>query len=314
MPFRYGNPLRSLLHRRHSPRHRAEGKAIFTCVGRALSSGYAVVIALSIGSAHAAHGEGASLDVAPEHAPLEQQNSALQVTPYIWAARLDGRVSPFQRGPTISVEKPFSDVVDDLNFGGFINIWGRYERFVLSGDIMYVDTTDIHDVGPLPAFSIPGLGVIPPGGNIDAKVDTKQFTATLMGGYRVIDAPGFSLDALAGARVWHISNRVKVTGSLGGLSKSVSYHESFGWVDPLVGLRAFLPITQKLSVQGQADIGGFGAGSDFTWSTLVTVNYAFRDNLSTSVGYKLLDVDYDYNGHVYDTRLSGPALGMTYRF
>ncbi|MGC5703152.1 hypothetical protein J4P02_23405 [Pseudomonas sp. NFXW11] len=314
MLFRYGNPLRSLAHRRHSPRHRAEAKAIFTCAGEALSSRYAVVIALSIGSAHAAHGEGASLDVAQEHAPLEQQNSALQVTPYIWAARLDGRVSPFQRGPTISVEKPFSEVVDDLNLGGFINVWGRYERFVLSGDIMYVDTTDIHKVGPLPAFSIPGLGVIPPGGNVDAKVDTKQFTATLMGGYRVIDAPGFSLDALAGARVWHISNRVKVTGSLGGLSKSASYHESFGWVDPLVGLRAFLPITQKLSVQGQADIGGFGAGSNFTWSTLVSVNYAFRDSLSTSVGYKLLDVDYDHNGHVYDTRLSGPALGMTYRF
>ncbi|MEX0293579.1 hypothetical protein AAH995_09510 [Pseudomonas putida] len=314
MRFRYSTPLRNLAHRRDGPRQCVEGKAILTCAGEALSSWYAVVIALSIGSAQAAHGEDASLDVAQEHAPLEHQNLALQVTPYIWAARLDGRVSPFQRGPIISVEKPFSDVLDDLNFGGFINVWGRYDRFVLSGDIMYVDTTDIHNVGPLPALSIPGLGVIPPGGNIDAKIDTKQFTATLMGGYRVIDSPGFSLDALAGARVWHISNRVKVIGSLGSLSKSTSYHESFGWVDPLVGLRAFLPITQKLSVQGQADIGGFGIGSDFTWSTLVTVNYAFRDSLSTSVGYKLLDVDYDYNGHVYDTRLSGPALGMTYRF
>ncbi|WP_416739151.1 hypothetical protein ACM1ZW_20090 [Pseudomonas sp. NFX71] len=118
-----------------------------------------------------------------------------------------------------------------MNFGGFINVWGRYERFVLSDDIMYVDATYIDNFGPLPAFSIPDLGVIPPGGNIDAKVDTKQFTATLMGGYRVINAPGLSLDALAGARVWHISNRMKVTGSLGGLSKSASYRESFSWVE-----------------------------------------------------------------------------------
>lgn len=314
MLLRSSTPLRNLTHRGDSPRHRAEEKSIFTCAGEVLSSRYAVVIALSIGSVHAAHGESVFSKVPQEHAPLEYQNWALQVTPYIWAARLDGRVSPFQRGPTISVEKPFSDVVDDLNFGGFINVWGRYDRFIFSGDIMYVDTTDIHSVGPLPGFSIPGLGAIPAGGNIDAKVDTKQFTATLMGGYRVIDAARFSLDALAGARAWHISNRAKLTANLGGLSKSASYHESFGWVDPLIGLRAFLPITQKLSVQGQADIGGFGAGSDFTWSTLVTVNYAFKDSLSTSVGYKLLDVDYDDNGHVYDTRLSGPALGMTYRF
>jgi len=25
-------------------------------------------------------------------------------------------------------------------------------------------------------------------------------------------------------------------------------------------------------------------------------------------------VDYERGGHVYDTRLSGPVLGMTYRF
>ena len=68
---------------------------------------------------------------------------------------------------------------------------------------MYVDTTDGHSIGPLPAFTIPGVGTIPPGGNIDAKVDTKQFTATLMGGYRVIDTPQFTLDALGGARIWH---------------------------------------------------------------------------------------------------------------
>jgi len=79
---------------------------------------------------------------------------------------------------------------------------------------MYVDTTDGHRTGPLPAFTIPGVGTIPPGGNIDAKVDTKQFTATLMGGYRVIDTPQFTLDALGGARIWHLSNNVNLPGAL----------------------------------------------------------------------------------------------------
>jgi hypothetical protein len=232
----------------------------------------------------------------------------------MWAAGLDGRISPFRRGPTISVEKSFSDVMDDLNLGGFINIWGRYDRFVFSGDIMYVDTTDGHGTGPLPAFHLPNGTPVPAGTTIEAKVDTKQFTATLMGGYRVIDTRQFTLDAIGGARFWHIANDVTLTGSLGGLGGSVSYGESFGWVDPLVGLRAFLPLTGKLSLQGQADIGGFGAGSDLTWSALVTANYVFSSRLSASAGYKMLDVEYNHNGHVYDTRLSGPVLGMTYRF
>lgn len=290
--------------------------SIFTRIGEMPSLRHAAFIALFLCGVPAAHAADAVSDLPEEPAPgvVESPNRALQITPYMWAAGLDGHISPFRRGPTIGVEKSFSDVLDDLNFGGFVNVWGRYDRFVFSGDIMYVDTTDSHSTGQLPALTIPGVGLIPPGGNIDAKVDTKQFTATLMGGYRVIDSPRFTLDALGGMRFWHISNDVKLTGSLGGMSGSVSYGESFGWVDPLVGMRAFLPITEKLSFQAQADIGGFGAGSDFTWSALATVNYVFSDHLSASAGYKVLDVDYDHNGHVYDTRLSGPVLGMTYRF
>lgn len=279
---------------------------------------YAVVVALSLCGAQAAYAADPVLPEEPGPDVFESPRWALQVTPYMWAAGLDGRISPFRRGPTIGVEKSFSDVLDDLNFGGFVNIWGRYERFVFSGDVMYVNTSDSHGSGPLPAFQIPGIGVLPPGAVIDADIDTQQFTASLQGGYRVVDTPGFTVDALAGARFWYISNDVSVTASHPAIppagSVSASHGESFGWVDPLVGMRAFLSLTEKLSLQAQADIGGFGAGSDLTWSAMATVNYVFTDNLSASVGYKVLDVDYERDGHVFDTRLSGPVLGVTYRF
>jgi hypothetical protein len=278
----------------------------------------AIVVALSLCGQQAAYGA----DVAPAQSKepaLEADadpTSALQITPYMWAAGLKGDVSPFRRAPTISIEKSFSDVMDDLNFAGFLNIWGRNDRFVFSGDVMYVDTSDAHGSGPLPAFQIPGLGVtIPPGATVDATVDTKQFMATLQGGYRVIDTPKFTLDALGGARFWHISNDVTVTASHPAIgSVSASHGEDFGWVDPVVGLRAFLPVTEKFSFQAQADIGGFGAGSDLTWSALATANYIVTDQLSISAGYKVLDVNYDHDGYVYDTRLSGPVLGATWRF
>lgn len=246
---------------------------------------------------------------APEAQPpllVEKSSGALQITPYMWAAGLKGNISPFRRAPTIGVEKSFSDVMDDLNFGGFVNVWGRYERFVFSGDIMYVNTTDSHTSGPLPA--LPGL--LPPGTTINGNVDTEQFMATLQGGYRVVDTPGFTLDALGGVRFWHISNDVTVNGA--GLSRT--YGESFGWVDPVIGARSFFHLTDSLSLQAQVDIGGFGAGSDFTWSALATINYTVNDNLSLSAGYKVLDVDYNHDGHVYDTRLSGPVMGVTWRF
>lgn len=234
------------------------------------------------------------------------KNWAFQVTPYLWAAGISGEVSPFQRGPTIGIDKSFSDVMHDLNFGTFVNVWGRYDRFVVSGDLMYVDTTDEKTSGPLPPLPPP----LPPIASVNASVDTKEFMSTLQAGYRIYDSPAFTLDALGGVRFWHISNRVTVQAA--GLSGS--YKESFGWADPVIGARALLRLTDKLSVQAQADIGGFGVGSKSTWQVLATANYIVNNHLSVSAGYKVLDVDYNHDGHVFDSRLSGPVLGMTYRF
>lgn len=232
----------------------------------------------------------------------------LQITPYLWAAGFTGDISPFRHGPTIGIEKRFSDIMDDLNFGGFVNLWARQENFVLSADVMYVNTTDSRTSGPLPPLPIP----IPPGTTVSGSVDSTQFMATVQGGYRLVGTPEFTLDVLGGARFWHISNDVTVSASRLGIARR--YGERFGWVDPVVGARAFLPLTQAFSLQAQVDIGGFGVGSDFTWSALATANYIVNDQFSFSAGYKVLDVDYRNGGHVYDTRLHGPVLGMTWRF
>lgn len=268
-----------------------------------------ILLALPGKAADARAGEG-------DGAPASGRNDALQVSPYLWAAGIEGAISPFRSGPAMNVDKSFADILKDLNIGIFVNVWGRRGRFVYSADVMYVDTTDANGSGPLPAFQIPGLGVsIPPGAAVGAKVDTKEFMATLQGGYRVVDSEDLRLDVLGGARFWYISNDVAVTAAHPAIgTQTASHGEHFNWVDPVVGMRAFLPLTEKLSLQAQGDVGGFGASSQFTWSVLATFNYILSDRFSVSAGYKVLDVDYDRGGRLFDMRLSGPALGMTYRF
>jgi len=171
--------------------------------------------------------------------------------------------------------------------------------------MVYVNTTENQASGPLPA-----VGPIPPGTTLDGRINTKLFTATLLGGYRILDTPDLTLDTLGGVRFWHVSNKARINT----LGLSRDHNESFGWAEPVIGARAFMRMTNKLSWQAQATIGGFGVGSDLAWSALATINYTFTGNLSISAGYKVLDVDYDHKGHVYDTRMSGPVLGLTYRF
>lgn len=233
-------------------------------------------------------------------------NRVLQVTPYVWATGLKGDISPFKRAPTVTVKKSFGEIIEELNLGGFINLWSRYDNFVFSSDIMYINATDGQTIGPVPPPPVP----IPPGIFLNGSVDTQQFMMTFQGGYRVYDVQNFTLDALAGAQFWRISNEVTV--SAGSISRS--YREHFSWVDPVVGLRGFMRMMDKLSLQAQANIGGFSVGSDFTWSALATINYLATDSMALSAGYKIMDIDYSDSGHVYDVRLNGPVLSMTWRF
>ncbi|CAM3713304.1 hypothetical protein EV679_1703 [Kerstersia gyiorum] len=227
---------------------------------------------------------------------------ALQITPYLWAASLDGSVSPFRRSPTLTVDKPFSEIFDDLNFGGFIDVWGRRGDYVFSANLAYTDITDSRTSGPLP--------VLDGTQGVDGKADTRQFTASMKAGYRVHEGEREVLELVGGLRYWHISNDVNVR--YGNISRS--YGESFSWVDPVLGGRFRYRWNDRWQVQVQADIGGLGAGARFTWELLSVVSYNISEHFSASAGYKALGVDYRSGGHVFDTTMRGPVLGLTYRF
>ena len=64
------------------------------------------------------------------------------------------------------------------------------------------------------------------------------------------------------------------------------------WVDPLVGLILRTPGQHRLHARVYTEIGGFGAGSDFTWQVFPTVGFRFTDRVSLEVGYRWLDLDY----------------------
>lgn len=250
-------------------------------------------------------GVASATDSVPDEAiPVAASDWVVQVTPYLWAAGVRGNVSPFRAAPTIHVEKSFGDTMEDLNFGGFLNIWARRDRFVFSGDVLYSNSTGAKTTRVLP-------DLFPGGLEVSGELDSIEFNTTAQVGYRLIDTPDFSFDALAGGRFWYLSNEVTIRTDLLG---SISREESVNWIDPVIGARAFYNITDKVSVLGQADIGGFGAGSELTWSVLGTVNYNINQNWTVSAGYKHLAVDYDKNDYVFDIDMSGPVLGVTYRF
>lgn len=70
---------------------------------------------------------------------------------------------------------------------------------------------------------------------------------------------------------------------------------------------------QRWSTLLYRDVGGFGAGSEFTWQLLTVVNDQVRDHLFLSAGCRQLTVDYRHHVQRLNLRMSGPVLDATLR-
>lgn len=88
---------------------------------------------------------------------------------------------------------------------------------------------------------------------------------------------------------------------------------SKSWVDPFIGFRGRLNLTDKIYLAARGDIGGFGIGSDLAYNLVGAIGYQWNRKLSTELGYRCLSIDYSDGGFVYDTETSGAFMGLTFR-
>lgn len=91
------------------------------------------------------------------------------------------------------------------------------------------------------------------------------------------------------------------------------------WVDPFIGARIRHEFGGGQILTLVADVGGFGAGSDFSWQTIGTFAFdvnCFGTPINTVVGYRALAVDYSEDGLFGDNGTNliehGPILGLKF--
>jgi hypothetical protein len=126
---------------------------------------------------------------------------------------------------------------------------------------------------------------------------------------------GIKSDVYAGARYTDIGLKLKFQN----LGQSESKNQS--WVDPIVGARVELSITDDWRFFLDNNVGGFGAGSKFAYSGLALVGYQFTLwDLPTTVwvGYRGLYQNFqDGNGSdafKWNMWVHGPVIASTIRF
>ncbi len=227
-------------------------------------------------------------------APAAAQDWNVQITPYAWGTGVGGNVRPVPGGPTLSFDQGLSEVLEDLDAAFFLTGYARSGRFVFLGD--YSRSVSSRS-GRVPVLGLPARG------------EVEQSSITLAAGYRAYSGPELTLDVLAGIRHWSIEAEA-TTPVVPGLSAGVD----IDFTDPILALRTNIPLSERWSLIAYGDLGGFGAGSEWTGQVVATVNWQANDSLYLSAGYRHLFVDYDDGGPAVDVSFSGPLLGLTYRF
>ncbi len=139
-------------------------------------------------------------------------------------------------------------------------------------------------------------------------IDFTSILAEAGGYYRIGNGP-HTFDFLGGVRYTKLESDITFT-ALPKLSGTED------WVDPIVGHRYMYNFNNKWKLNLRGDIGGFGAGSDFTWNAIGLIQFQPWKYAAILAGYRALYQDYESGTGAdrfkYDMRLSGPVLALNF--
>jgi hypothetical protein len=233
-------------------------------------------------------------------AEAKAENSSgwqFRVTPYAWMSGLGGEVGTIPGAPPVDVDLKFSDILDDLEFASMVMASARKGRLVFYMDSTYASTSSNAPLG----------GVLFNSVGIKSKTTNLAFAV----GRTVSESSNGYIDLYAGARAWWLDNKFTIRPVAGA---ATTRKETASWIDPLIGITGRYRASDRWSLFGTLEVGGFGVGADTEWSVMAGATYNISERVGLSFGWRHLEVDYSETGVVFDVQQSGPILGATFQF
>lgn len=214
-------------------------------------------------------------------------------TLYAQFANMDGRAEARGRSADVSVSS--SELFDHLDMAGMMALRSEKERYALAINAVFTGLS-ADTVGANGAFY---------------DVDLTQDMVELAWSWRLDER----YELYVGGRYQSLSLDLSIK-LPNGTSDAATQTKSL--FDPVVGARGAWPLGQAWTLIARADIGGFGVGSDLTWSALAVADWSISQNFGLVFGYRALDTDYSKGSgsdrFEFDMLVSGPLLGLRYNF
>ena len=250
-----------------------------------------------------------------------------------WLPAIDGTVGIGELVPTIDITPGVAlDLLGDGKYGA--GAGGIEAHHAALGLTLFVDS---FGVVAKDDDDRPGKSADTPFGELDTgDLDVHQSIAAVEFGVRYRlgqwrlpeDGRSFWLEVLAGGRYLHYHAQVdddlfKVR-FIGIVTENCA--------EPMLGVRWHLDLLDGLALEMQGDVGGFGAGTDFSWGLDGVLRYRLpwepgHATIDLMTGYKVFAFRWKYTGGYQvpfgapnpqsgriDLTLQGPVLGMVAGF
>ena len=243
------------------------------------------------------------------------QPLAFEATLYGWFPDISGKTTfPGATGLSdfrVGIDK----ILDNLEatFQGTLDV--RKDRWGALADLVYMNVSASQS-GVADA-TVGAIG-LPVGASATVNLGVNARIWTLGGYYRAIEGPAHTMDLVAGARYLDVEQTASwtITGNVGSIplpGRAGQASASLGNWDAIVGVRGrWSPGANKAwHVPYYVDVGT--GESDFTWSAMAGVGYAFRWG-SIAAGWRHMSYDMASGSRIADMTFSGPIVGATFRW
>ena len=242
------------------------------------------------------------------------------ITPYLWLPNIDGTLKyniPPGGGGSPEVQVGPNDYLEALRFAMMIAGEVRKDRWSVFTDVIYLDASN----GKSGVKSINfGGDLVSSSANVSTSSGLKGGVWTLGGGYAVLPGRPVEMDVFGGLRYaglhastdWQLT--AAVTGPGGGQTfpRAGNISERADLWDGIVGFKGRVWLGRSnWSIPYYFDVGT--GSSTLTWQGMLGVAYSFKWG-GVNLAYRTLYYDQKGDKLVQDLRLSGPALGVTFRF
>ena len=254
----------------------------------------------SFGSAtHAADLTVEPVVVIEESAPRQWE---VQTTLYLWATALEGSIG-IGNLPNANIDATFGDILENLDGAVMGNVAVSNGTWLLLADLVWSKMSDQTNLNVLNSPTL--------------KFEQSLLIASAIGGYGL----PFGIDALdvyvtAGLRYQNLSADTSLISGTYPLEVNRSRTED--WLDPIVGVAVQYGFNDRWRLNGIADIGGFGVGSQLTAQGFLTLSYNWTDHFSTAAGYRAIYTNYESGSGSdrfdYEATLHGPFLSAAFHF